>query len=257
MLHIIGLVIDILLVALVLIFGFIGYKKGFMKSVLALFSWVVCILIAIFTAKYVSGWINGIYDFNGLIGGAIEGGLVGSNKEFFSTVTGELGSSQAIIQAIPSGTNGLLAQVIKVVFSNVTITSESTMTIAEVVGTSLGSIIMLVITGILIFLVLKLAIFILSKIFDNIARTKVLGGINKILGFFFGALKAGLIVVVINCILVALSLIPMVNNVISPVIQDNTTIEKFVYNTTDDVIGKYVIEGNMIQTWIEDLWESR
>jgi len=257
MMHTIGLIIDIALILLVVIFAIIGFKKGFFKSVLALFSWIVCIIIAIFTAKYVANWINGIYDFNGLIGGAIENGLIDSNKDFFSIVAGELGSSQAVIDAIPSTTNGLLAQVIKVVFSNVTITEETTMTIAQVVGTTLGGIIMLIITGILIFILLKLAIFLLSKIFDNIARTKVLGGLNKFLGLLFGAVKAGLIIIVLNCIVVALSLIPAVNNVITPVIKENTTIEKFIYEKTDEVIGEYVIEGNMIQTWIEDLWNSR
>lgn len=257
MLHTIGLIVDIALILLVVIFGIIGFKKGFLKSVLALFSWIVCIAIAIFAAKYVAGWINGIYDFTGLIGGSIEKGLLDSNKEFFSISAGTLGSSQAVIANIPNNVNGLLAQVIKVVFSNVTITAETTDSIARIVGVSLGNIVMIIITAILLFIILKLAIFLLSKIFDNIARTKILGGVNKILGIVFGVVKAGLIIVILNCILVSLSLVPAVNNAITPVIQDNTTVEKFIYNKTDEVIGKYVIEGNMIQNWIEGLWESR
>ena len=257
MLHTIGLIIDVALILLLVVFGIIGFKKGFLKSILALFSWVVCIAIAIFTAKYVAGWLNGIYDFTGLIGGAIEKGLIDSNKEFFSVSAGTFGSSQAIISAIPNTTNGLLAQVIKVVFSNSTITAETTDSVAHIVGVSLGNIVMIIITAILIFVVLKLAIFLLSKIFDNIARTRILGGVNKILGILFGAIKACLIIIILNCVLVALSLVPAVNNTITPIIQDNTTIEKFIYNKTDEVIGKYVIEGNMIQTWVENLWESR
>lgn len=257
MLHTIGLIIDVALILLLVVFGIIGFKKGFLKSILALFSWVVCIAIAIFTAKYVAGWLNGIYDFTGLIGGAIEKGLIDSNKEFFSVSAGTFGSSQAIISAIPNTTNGLLAQVIKVVFSNSTITAETTDSVAHIVGVSLGNIVMIIITAILIFVVLKLAIFLLSKIFDNIARTRILGGVNKILGILFGAIKACLIIIILNCVLVALSLVPAVNNTITPIIQDNTTIEKFIYNKTDEVIGKYIIEGNMIQTWVENLWESR
>lgn len=255
-----GLIIDIVLIGLLLVFGFLGMKKGFLKSVLSLFSWLVCIIIAAFAAKYVAGWINGIYDFSSLIGGAIEGGLVGANESFFSASAGTFGSSQAIIDALSTnaeGINGLLAQIIKVVFSNVEVTSETSATIAQIVGVNLGNIIMIVITGILLFLLLKLAVFLLSKLFDNIARTKVLGGLNRILGFAFGALKAALVVVILNCVLVGLSLIPAVNSAITPVIQDNTHIEKFVYNKTDEIIGKYIIEENVIQTWVENLWESR
>lgn len=257
MLHVIGFVIDIALILLLVIFGIIGFKKGFFKSILALFSWIVCIAIAVFTAKFVAGWLNGIYDFNGLIGGFITNGLVNGNKEFFSITAGSLGSSQAVIDAIPQGTNGLLAQLIKVVFSNVEVTSETTATIGELVGTSVGSIVMLIITGILIFIILKLAIFILTKFFDNITRIRVLGGVNKIFGLLFGVVKAALIIIILNCILVGASLVPALNNTITPVIQNNTTVEKFIYNKTDEFVGKYVIEGNLIQTWIEDLWNSR
>ena len=99
---------------------------------------------------------------------------------------------------------------------------------------------------------------ILGKLFDNIARTKVLGGLNRALGFVFGLVKGACIVIIINIIAVALSLVPMINNtVIKPVIQENTKIEKFVYEKTDYVIGKYVIEGELVQNWIDSLWEKR
>ena len=50
----------------------------------------------------------------------------------------------------------------------------------------------------------------------------------------------------------------MINNtIIKPVIQDNTKIEKVIYQKTDEIVGKYVIEGKMIQTWIDNLWENR
>ena len=38
---------------------------------------------------------------------------------------------------------------------------------------------------------------------------------------------------------------------------DNTKIEKVIYQKTDEIVGKYVIEGKMIQTWIDNLWENR
>jgi hypothetical protein len=56
---------------------------------------------------------------------------------------------------------------------------------------------------------------------------------------------------------VGLSLIPAVNDTITPIIQDNTYVEKFIYNQTDDIVGKYVVEGEMIQEWINSLWEAR
>ena len=124
-------------------------------------------------------------------------------------------------------------------------------------GNSLGHIAMVIISGILVFIVLKIALALLSKLFDNIARIKVLGGINKLLGMLFGVIKAGLVILALNFVLVGLTMIPAVNNTITPLVQDNTHVEKFIYNKTDETFGKYVIEGDAIQNWITNLWENR
>ncbi len=259
MLSTIGLVIDVAIVTFLIIAGIIGFKKGFLKSLISLFSWVVCLIVAILVAKYVAGWINGIYNFSGLIGGKIAEGLNGVHEFFTRAVNSFEGGKAELIAAMPTDINGLLAQLIKVVINSIPDASfaEQTGSVANLVGSSLGYIIMVVISGILVFILLKIVIALLSKLFDNIARTKILGSLNKILGIVFGALKALLVVVALNIVLVALSLIPAVNNTITPLIQDNTHIEKIIYNTTDKFVGKYVINGNVIQTWINNLWNNR
>lgn len=256
MLSTIGLIVDIAIILALVIFGIIGFKNGLLKSFLSLFNWVACIIVACLVAKYVAGWINGIYNFSGLIGGKISSALSGVH-EFFGRSVSAFEGKQNIINSIPTNINGLLQQLTKVVFSNSKVNPESSETVAAIMGTSLGHISMVIISGILVFIVLKIALALLSKLFDNIARTKVLGGINKILGLVFGLLKAGVVIVALNFVLVGLTMIPAVNNTITPIVQDNTKIEKFVYNKTDDTFGKYVIEGDAIQNWITSLWEKR
>lgn len=254
----IGIIIDVAIVALLVIFALIGLKNGLLKSVLSFFSWGVCILVAFLTAKYVASWINGIYNFSNLIGSKIAKGLIGTNEFFAQSINVyEAGGKDALIAAIPTNINGLLAQLIKVVFSNTNVDMSSTNTIGSVVGSSLGHICMVIIAGVLVFIVLKIAIALLSKLFKNIEQTKILGGLNKILGLTLGLLKAGLIILVVNVVFVALSLVPAVNKTITPIIQDNTHVEKVIYNTTDKYFGKYVIEGDTVKNWIEDLWEKR
>ena len=253
-----GIIIDVALVATLVICSLIGLKKGLLKSVLSIFSWGVCLIIAFLTAKYVAGWINGLYDFSGLIGNGIAKNLTKMNGFFAQSINVyETGGKDALIAAIPSNVNSLLAQLIKVVFSNSNVDMSSTKTIGSVVGSSLGQICMVVISGILVFIVLKVAVALLSKFFKNIEQTKILGGLNKILGFILGLLKGLLIAGIINCILVALTLIPAVNKTITPLIQDNTHVEKVVYNTTDKLFGKYIIEGDTVKNLIENLWEKR
>jgi len=253
-----GIIIDVVIIAVFVIFGIIGLKKGLLKSILSLFSWGFCILVACLTAKYVAGWLNGLYNFSGLIGNSISKSLNNTNAFFAQSINVyEAGGKDALIAAIPTDINKLLAQLIKSVFSNTSVDMSSTNTIGYVVGSSLGHICMIVISGILVFIVLKIAVALLSKLFKNIAQTKILGGLNKILGLVLGLLKATLIVGVVNCILVALTLVPAANRTLTPLIQDNTHIEKVIFNTTDNLFGKYVIEGDAVKNWVENLWKSR
>lgn len=252
----IGIIIDVVIVLAVVISAFIGWKKGLLKSVLSLFSWFVCLLIAIFTAKYIAGWINGVYDFSALFAGKITKSLAGTN-EFFSRSINTFANAEEIINTLPGNLNGLLKQLIKVVFSNSSVDMTSTETVGSFVGDCLGDICVVIIAGLLVFIVLKIVVALLSKFFDKIEKTKILGGLNKILGLTLGLVRAGLIIIICNIVLVGLSLVPTANKVISPLIKDNTTVEKVIYNTTDKVFGKYVIEGDTVKNWVEDLWEKR
>ncbi|MBQ9795600.1 MAG: CvpA family protein [Clostridia bacterium] len=256
MLSTIGIIIDVAIILVVIISAILGLKKGLLKSVLSIFSWGVCLIVAIFTAKYVANWINGLYDFAGLLGNKISNGLTKSN-EFFSTSINTFANKEEIIANLPSSTNGLLKQLIKSIFSTSSVDMTSSETIGTFVGDCLGNICMVIISGLLIFIILKIVVAILSKLFDNLEKTKVIGGLNKLLGLVLGLLRAGLIIVAINVVLVGLSLVPAVNKLTTPLIKDNTHIEKVIYNKTDQLFGKYVIEGDTVKNWIEDLWEKR
>ncbi len=259
MLSTVGIIIDVVIVAVLVIFSLIGLKKGFLKSVLSLFSWGICIVIAFLTAKYVAGWINGIYDFSELIGGKIATNLSKTNEFFSQSINVyESGGKAALISASNAlNINSLLKQVIKIIFSNTNVNMSSTATIGSVVGSSIGDIVMIVIAGILVFIILKIAISLLMKLFKKIEDTKILGGLNKILGLCFGLVKATLIILVINLALVGLSLVPPINRLLTPLIQDNTYVEKVIYNSTDKLFEKYVVEGDVVETIVENLWEKR
>ncbi len=256
MLSTIGLILDVVVLVAIVIAAIFGFKKGFLKSVLDFFSWIVCLVVAIILAKYVAKLINGIYNFAGLIGNNISRGL---NGEFYNTPINEMGYADKaqFIANIPSGTNGLLTQIIKIVINSSKFSVESTNTVGALVGTSIGSVSMVIISGIITFIVLKIIIFILTKIFNKIASTKILGTLNKILGAVFGALKAVFIIVMFNFIVCLLTLMPFVNKTVKPLIQDNTHIEKVVYNLTDKFTGKYIINGKLIQGWVTTLWNNK
>ena len=159
--------------------------------------------------------------------------------------------------SIPANTNSFLKQIIKIIISNKKFNYSSSQTLGALVGNSIGSVTMVIISGILLFVILKIVVFILNKIFNKISNTKILGTLNKILGAGFGVLKALFSIVVFNFILCLLTLMPFVNKTIKPLIQDNTHIERIVYNVTDKLTGKYIINGKLIQGWVTTLWNNK
>ena len=132
MLSTIGIIIDFVIIATLVIAGIIGFKRGFLKSFISLFSWVVCLIISILVARFVANWINGIYNFSGLIGGKISEGLSGVN-EFFNRTVSSFGTKDALIAAIPSDINGMLIMLVKAVFNGV---SDEAIVALEAAGCS-------------------------------------------------------------------------------------------------------------------------
>lgn len=253
---VVGITIDIVLVLVVLVFALIGIKKGFFKSLLSLFNWVVCLVVSIWLAKYIANWVGSWFGMENAIAGKISTSLVGMNNELSNSVA-SFGDKDSIMAAC-SGMNGLIKQIISMIFSSSKVDFTSEAAVADVAGSGIAHVCVIAISALLLFIVIKIVLAILGKLFDNIARTKVLGGLNRALGFVFGLVKGACIVIIINIVAVALSLIPAINNtVIKPVLQENTTVEKFVYEKTDEVIGKYVVDGQLIQKWIDGLWENR
>ena len=80
---------------------------------------------------------------------------------------------------------------------------------------------------------------------------------NKIMGLIFGLAKCAVIVFVMNFILVALTLIPPVNKTVTPIINDNTKVEKVVYQASDKLFEKYVVNGKIVESWLQDIWNAR
>lgn len=253
-----GIIIDIVLIITLLVFGLIGLKKGLFKSLLSFFSWTVCIIIAFLLAKYVARLLNGIWDFNGKIGSGVSKSLLESNSEVYGKKICDYADKASLVAAI-TGTNlsGILSKVVNIVFKNGNIDMSSTDTVANVVGSSVGYVCMIIISAILIFIVLKIILALLNKIFDKLARTKVIGGLNKTLGLVFGLLKATFIVFAVNFILVGLTLVPAVNKTLTPIITEHTYVEKYVYHLADRTFENYVINGKILENWISDLWNNR
>ncbi len=251
-----GIVFDVVIVALLVLFGLIGFRKGFFKSVLSLFSTLVVIIISIACAGFFANLVNKLYDFTGLIADKLHGGIA-SMGTFYSQAIPAGVTGKDLASGIPASTNGFLKKLMSYVLEPLSASDIEGLTVAEIVSGSFASIIMLIICAIVLFILIKIMIAIASRLFDNITRNRVFGAANKLGGLAFGVAKGLLIVIIFAFVLTLLTVVPKVNTKLTPIIQDNTKIARPIYNYTDEFVEKHVVDGKIVQKWIDNLWENK
>jgi len=185
-------IIDGALILIIVISAIIGIIKGFFDSLLSLLGTGIALAVAVFTAKYVSNWLNKIVNIEQFILDKLDASNEGS-IEFF---------------------NG------KFSYSNVEVAKFCVW----------------LITVLVIFLIIKLALYILAKIFESVTKNSpTISGINRVLGLIFGLVKGALSVAVTLALCSAAAQVPLVGPTITEKIGE-TKVTSFVYKYVDDFV---------------------
>ena len=256
--HYVGLAIDIAIVLTLLCFAIVGFKKGFLKSIIALFSTVVVLILAVYFANHFAKLINSIYDFTGFIAKKITPSIEKIDGIYASIFPAGMSGSEFYHAYIAnSGTNTVLKKFFQYALKGFGADSLTGLKVSEVLAGSIASLIMTIIAGLLLFIIIKIALNLLSRLFDNIASSKIFGGVNKLFGFVFGAAKGTVVILFFTLITIGVSFVPKANKKIYPLIQNETYVTKVVYNTTDKYVEKYLIKSDVITKWINNLWDNR
>ena len=203
--------IDIVFIALLVIFAIIGLAKGLFESILGIFSSVLSVGIAIMVQKPVTALINKVVDTNKFFGDLlVSWGWIGEEG---TTVFGK------------------------------------SYTVAQI-----GNACTVIVSIIAVWLLLKLAILLLSKLFDSATtRSSALSGLNRVLGLVFGAAK-GFIIAVIGLGLASVLNIVGVSNINATMEANpmsnffykyvNEWVATTVEDRIDDVLGKGTLPGS-------------
>lgn len=251
----IGVGIDVTIVAVIVIFALIGLFKGFFKSILSMISTFVVLIASIFLASPCAKLLNKIYNFTGWIAGKLCKSISNMGTFYSDTIHGM--SGEELANNIPNSTNGFLKKLISHILKPLSASDVEGSTVANIVSGSFASVIMLVVCAILVFILIKIVVAVATKLFDSISKNRVFGFTNKLFGGVFGACKGVIVLFAFAFTLTILTVIPKVNNTISPILQDNTKIARKIYNFSDEIMEKYVVEGEIVQKWINGLWENK
>ena len=165
----IGIALDVVIIALIVIFAFIGLRKGFFKSVLSMISTLVVIIVSIIFASSLAKLINKIYAFTGLMAKGLCKSIAGMGT-FYSQPIPEGVSGVDVVSSIPSSTNGFLKKLMSYVLKPLSSSEIQGETVADIVSGAFAAVIMAIIAGVLLFIAIKIVLALASRLFENMLR---------------------------------------------------------------------------------------
>lgn len=212
--------IDIGVLVLILIFGIVGISRGFLRSLLALFSSLVTLILAIWLAKPVAGVVDSLFGLSNAFAGMLEPG-------FLETFTGWSGS-------------GWLAEVVKIILGADALTLEAPELASQFAG-AVGNIISIAICAVVLYFVIRFILFLLGKLFRTITQNRAINGLDRILGFVIGAAKGVLAVFIICGLMFVLgSIIPGVASWTDQILGANT-VARTLYGWSVEILETTII----------------
>lgn len=196
-----GIIIDASIILLISLSIFIGYKQGFIKVAIKIFSFIIAIAIAFAIYKPVSNVI-------------IEKTPLDENIEY--TITNNIKVNKGETFEIKGFPEGITQSIV----------GEANNTIENISNTITIKIIQAV-TFFAIFIVVKILLKFISVIADIIAKLPILKQFNKLGGTIYGGLKGFAIIYLILAIILLLA--PLMQNDIISLINESY-IGSLMYN---------------------------
>ena len=225
-------ILDIVLVCLVVLTAIIGFSKGFINTLLSFVGNLASLVASFYLAKPLVGLLNSWFGLSG----AISGKLTSQIGTFFTEFTNANGST--ILESHCNAT-GILKSALSYFIKPETV-YESNSALSSTLGGLAGNFVSMAICMILAFIVIKLVIHFLAKVFDSLKKKSLaFSGLDRLLGLAMGVLK-GLIIIAIVCVIVSLiQTIPAVANALDTVFE-GSSIGKPLYDFITTHVNGYL-----------------
>lgn len=206
-----GIIVDLIIIAIVLLFVFIGYKKGLTGSLIKLLSFVIAVALAFMLYKPVANAIIENTEIDDNIKEAITRTF---NQEDNNEKEGEKNTPLTMVENINNEIENATNEV------KTTIIEETTKTIINVAS------------AIVIYIIVRIILLIISLFASQITKLPLIKQADEIGGIVYGAVE-GIVIVYI-----ALSIISL----ISVIWVDNIAVTAI----TKSVLGNMLYNNNII-----------
>lgn len=225
-------IIDIIFIGLLILFGLVGAVKGFLKTILSLASSLLSFTGAIYLAKPVVALLNNWFSVVTKLGSTLADKFLPVFTDF-SSATGEVIKNEYFDKG------GIIKQALSLFIDNSTVYADKTELVNEL-SSKAASLILIAICTILCWLLIRLAIFLLSKLFDALKKNdRAVNGMDKTLGLILGAVKGFAIIAIVFVIANLLQTSPDIASILDKVF-NNSVIAKPVYDFVTTFANDYI-----------------
>ena len=197
----IGLIIDIVIIGIVALSAFIGYKQGLVKVAIKMVSFLIAIIVAFTLYKPVSGLIINNTQLDDNIKNTIIEKITPEGLTKDDKVTSEVNITSKIVDT----------------------TNNSIENIADTLTVKLIEIVVLL----LIYIIARIVLRFITALADLIAKLPILKQFNETGGLIYGILRGVLVIYVVFGILLLCE--PLIGNTVKDVIQ-SSVVSKIIYN---------------------------
>ena len=232
--------IDIVFIVLVVLFGLWGLKQGFLASVISLVGIALSLVLAVWLAPPFTSFIDNLFGgaisdmFTNVMNGVVSG---------FGNVDYNLPADTSASTLIESfDVNGVLKSLMDVMLGSETLVAGTN--VLAWFSTKLGGLLTTLCGAVLLFLLIRIVIALLSKLFDKITENRAVNGLDRVLGFVFGAIKGLIFVAVVIAILNILCVIPAMNDFVTTWLDKTSILNDYanwIFQLIDDFTSRYNI----------------
>jgi uncharacterized membrane protein required for colicin V production len=231
-------IIDVLIVALVVLFLVIGWRKGFLGKVIDMASSIFGLVASVLLAKPFSGVLRNWF------GEALQGSI----NDYLYTRLDEIGLATADLtqnnlrEALEgfSLPNFMVDWVIESVDYN-----QIAVSIVDSISPLILSLALLVLAFITLFFGSMIIFWLLKLLAKGITSIPVIKQIDKILGVLFGFLKVAFLVYILLFVLALVINIPAINNLIYEFLAVDMQLDSEKFR-----LSKYLYDNNLLKNVI-------
>ena len=191
--------IDLILIAIIALFAFIGYKKGLIKVAFNLISFILAIIISIVLYKPMSNFIINYTPLDDYIE---------------STISERLNSSEI--------TDEETQNIVSNYYTNIKNASTS------VISSGISKTIINIACMIIVFITVKIILLFFKFAGDLIAKLPLIKPLNNAGGFIYGILKGFIIIYIFLALIAILSPIININNIVTMI--NSSILTNIMYN---------------------------